>query len=272
MLRQQRYISNELTHFVGARLPEQEDQYSLLLTILRSGLLKVPGKSDYVESSDASGPVVTRTSTTSVAHGKKLSSNDKYRASIVCFADIPIDDLHLHITKYSKFGLAFTRRFLLGKGANPVFYIAQQSSTDVRNPLANDPDNYRDLVELAKKSRNTGHWENFTRADLFDIAEVPLADVVNRVFADPPPPPPLFSANSVIRQFVSTHLFQFMKFFDAELSDDDPSNFYMEREWRVVGPVKFAIADVERVLIPRAFARRLREDIPSYFGQVSFAD
>lgn len=37
----------------------------------------------------------------------------------VCFSDIPIDKISLHVKKYSKFGLGFARDFLHKKGANP---------------------------------------------------------------------------------------------------------------------------------------------------------
>jgi hypothetical protein len=48
----------------------------------------------------------------------------------VCFCDIPVADLSLHIGKYSAFGIAFTKRFLVKRGASPVFYIAKDSDID----------------------------------------------------------------------------------------------------------------------------------------------
>lgn len=272
MLRTQRYVSNELTHFVGARLTERDHQYSLLLQILQDGVLKVPGQSDFRVTHDSSGPVTTIKRSSAIDRGKALSSNDKYRASIVCFADIPIDDLPLHMGKYSQFGLSFGRGFLLGKGANPVFYVARQSSTDVRNPLANDPFNHAKLVELSQSKGNRGHWENFTRAELFDAAEVPLSRLVNAVMVDRPGDPTPPPVNAIVKAFLSDHLFQFLKFFDGDLSEDHPDNYYMEREWRVVGPVDFKLGDVERVLVPRAYSRRLRHDLRSYCGQLTFSD
>jgi hypothetical protein len=46
----------------------------------------------------------------------------------------------------------------------------------------------------------------------------------------------------------------------------------MEREWRVLGDVRFSVAEVERVVLPRELAKRLRSDLPNYNGQVSFSD
>lgn len=72
--------------------------------------------------------------------------------------------------------------------------------------------------------------------------------------------------------FLATRLFSYMKFFDADLPPDDERNYYMEREWRIIGGVRFSLGDVRRVLLPEKYATRLREDVPEYHGQVSFLD
>jgi hypothetical protein len=68
-----------------------------------------------------------------------------------------------------------------------------------------------------------------------------------------------------------TLVFSHLKFFDGSTADEDPANYYMEREWRVVGGLTFELADVYRVLLPPEFAPSLRHDVPGYEGQVSFA-
>ena len=60
--------------------------------------------------------------------------------------------------------------------------------------------------------------------------------------------------------------------FDGNKTDADPDNYYMEREWRVLGNVMFTLPDVYRVVIPSAFAKRLREEVPNYYGQITFVD
>ena len=54
--------------------------------------------------------------------------NEMFNPDCVCFADIPKSELQIHISKYSKFGMAFKKSFLTDKGANPVFYIENNSS------------------------------------------------------------------------------------------------------------------------------------------------
>ena len=77
---------------------------------------------------------------------------------------------------------------------------------------------------------------------------------------------------SLIQRFLSLHMFCYLKFFDHELPDDAPDNFYFEREWRVCGNLQFNLQDVRRVLIPEEYAERFRQDLPEYYGQVNFTD
>ena len=46
---------------------------------------------------------------------------------MVCFSDIPVPDLGIHMGKFSRFGLAFNKSLLIKRGANPVFYVAGNS-------------------------------------------------------------------------------------------------------------------------------------------------
>jgi Putative abortive phage resistance protein AbiGi, antitoxin len=176
--------------------------------------------------------------------------------SIVCFCDIPVEDLPLHTSKYSAFGLAFLKRFLIPRGASPVFYVAWQSASTV-------PDS------------DTGR---LTRADLFDQTEPEVLSLVEahaRSQGVGSAPDVGDSAQrhkaACLRSLVLHELLPFFKFFDAELPDDAADNFYMEREWRVIGRVTFDLADVERVIIPRAYAARFRNDLPEYVGQLTFS-
>jgi len=72
--------------------------------------------------------------------------------------------------------------------------------------------------------------------------------------------------------FLSTNFVGFMKFFDSSLPDDNPQNYYMEREWRILGHMKFDPSDVATLIVPRKYAVRLRNDLPDYFGQIIFSE
>jgi len=46
----------------------------------------------------------------------------------------------------------------------------------------------------------------------------------------------------------------------------------MEREWRIGNPVNFQLENVARVFLPGNYAKRFREDLPAYFGQIGFVE
>lgn len=175
--------------------------------------------------------------------------------TVVCFCDIPSDDLYLHMSKYGRFGISFTKTFLLSRGANPVYYVARDS---------------RAILSQEQPGEDLGV---LFRRELNDLVE-----------SDPNFRPPA-SADAVeygkaIRRFrfLRNHVIACVKPYDvlgvdgAPRPDDDPNNFYMEREWRVLGRVEFALSDVVRITLPRRFASRFRSDFPDYQGQLTLAD
>ena len=75
-----------------------------------------------------------------------------------------------------------------------------------------------------------------------------------------------------LQVFMNGNVLPFLKFFDGGLSDEDRKNYYLEREWRVLGSVSFEISDVCRVLIPEDYSSRFHRDFPAYSAQLSFTD
>jgi hypothetical protein len=45
----------------------------------------------------------------------------------------------------------------------------------------------------------------------------------------------------------------------------------MEREWRTRTSVHFTLDDVSRVILPERYKARLRQHLPDYLGQITFA-
>lgn len=136
---EQQYVSAELTHFVGKGMPE-EKQYRLLIEILESGWLTHPPHNPNISgnlSVDPSGSV-----------------RDMYNPQVVCFCDIPIGSLSIHMGKYSRFGIAFGKPFLIGKVANPVFYVAENAVLQTsRSPDVIEEDAMRKDAELERLVR-----------------------------------------------------------------------------------------------------------------------
>jgi hypothetical protein len=231
-------VSDELTHFVGRQLPTDDERYDLLVRILTTGWLIAPGTVD-----DTGQPRENRVRYEYHWDRKLSETEGLFRASAVCFCDIPVADLGLHVMKYSKFGLAFTKAFLINKGAAPVFYLPKGGR----------------LFALPGQTR--GDILDEMKAELQRIhPSVPVGS--GPVFHLPEP--------SKLEKFIEDIVLAYVKPFDETMAEDNPNNYYMEREWRTLTSVRFNLQDVRRTVIPEQYGRKLRENVPMYTGQVTF--
>ena len=253
----QRYVSNELSHFVGKGQAE-DDQYRLLVTILNSGWLTHPPHRPNISGSLSVNP------------SARISTNEMYSGQVVCFCDIPVQDIHLHASKYSPFGMALSKAFVVGKGGAPVFYLPRGAPMRARKKLD-------ELTVTLESGGSTD--EDVSLGELFDRILPDLHELMEKLRkymkeAHKPRAGTHPDRNKLfdLRMFLDFRVFNYVKFFDETLADDDPQNFYMEREWRVMGNVQFALGEVARVFIPRAYGERLRRDVPGFYGQVTFVD
>jgi hypothetical protein len=243
----QRYVSNELTHFAGRGRPEEE-QYQTLLAILRSGELRAAG-------SGTPGTSATAGSSSLSTHPLgKLTDHEMFMADVVCFCDIPVGDLAIHTNKYGPFGLAFLKTFLLAYGATPVFYVAKDAAAP-------------------------GKYDGAPLGEVFQDEVSEVLDFLQRIremhsgsgeAGEATPEYRLFIDSFGIHSFLGYHVLSFLKFFDGRSTDVNPENFYMEREWRILGSMEFQVSDVHRVFIPSNYAARFRRDLPEYNGQLTF--
>ncbi|MCU1335911.1 MAG: hypothetical protein JWO19_1492 [Bryobacterales bacterium] len=263
---EQRYVSDELTHFVGQHQSTDEDRFAILVEILTSGLLKAPPL-----TADPTQDLTAQT----VVGGTSFSGRDMYRSSVVCFCDIPLADFALHMGKYSRFGLSFTKRTLLQKGANPVFYVANDSIVRERLPSA------RNTEWQGKPFSEYPRQQYLDR--LMSVLEWRRSQLFSRLArsCNAPDPSPqrlndddfsmLFQLEVLLRA-VDKHLVSFCVPFTADRPDDHNENYYFEREWRALGSINFELAEVHRILLPKSFAAALRDRVPGYVGQIHFTD
>jgi hypothetical protein len=241
----QRYVSPDLTHFVGRGVRNQREQYALLKAILlerrlRARLPEPPGRAAYALEMHPAAP---------------LSGNRAFRGSYVCFCDIPPGDLDVHMRKYSRFGLAFPKDFLLERGASPVMYVPGRGRPALLP--------FHPYPRRRVSSNNVAFDEFWSRYQRFrsrmEDAAHDVPDEVNRLFHD-------------VKEFLDIYLLSHLKFFDPYLPDEHKENYYMEREWRVMREVKFRHREIRRVILPEGYAVRFRRDFPKYDGEVVFAD
>jgi hypothetical protein len=304
----QRYISNELTHFVGANLrksknqSEKDKQYKLLIKILREGLLYNP---------KAGVSLV-------VNLNAKISKNEMYLPQMVCFSDIPVEDLTLHINKFSSFGVSFNKDFIVKQGGVPMHYIPAQSQ--IKTSLNITPEQsvefvqpeggkhlYKDITwgeyfdEVVKRYHKlfivlsklifeaadyreakgvnkqvNSIWDLPKDRDSYPLMDFPynaLSRIRPHINVTPGRDAIWYSQQlAQLQKFLDFHIFSFLKFFNHNLTDEHEKNYYFEREWRVVGRVRFDMEDVRRILIPERYSKQFRDDCPDYCGQVTFTE
>lgn len=236
----QRYISNELTHFVGRNLPNDEERYQLFKQILSSEILMHPPFDSKIVQSALY-----------FDRGTPFTSNSMCFTNCVCFCDIPVEDLHIHMIKYGKFGIAFSKNFLLKKGANPLFYVAVDPTIHYEKEI-DHPYDYTPYADYAfYEHADPLLWEHRIRK---------LIDSMGQV------------SETGVPDFVFYRILSFIKAFDINRDESDYENYYMEREWRCIGNVKFSLDDVRRVIFPEKFAKRFRSDFPEYYQQITYAE
>lgn len=257
--RVQRYVSNELSHFVGRAATNDDARFEVLRDIVAGHELLPP---EVLHHRRRGGRPEAYVRSVGINHQGTLSGNDKYLPTVVCFCDIPIDDLYLHTQKYGSFGIAFTKPFLAAQGACPVLYIPREGWTSWQvRPERNETraEMYDRLDTIKTQVARSIEYDKFQRLSPAAHAELQRIGIVAP-----------WDPWSMYEGFLSTELLPFLKFFDLATPEDHPDNFYMEREWRVVGSVTFQLEDLERVFLPRQYATRWRECFPHYAGQITF--
>ncbi|MGA2780437.1 MAG: abortive infection system antitoxin AbiGi family protein [Smithella sp.] len=260
----QRYISKELVHFVGRGMNEDQ-QFELLLKILNECWITHAPHNPNISGNLTVNP------------NAAISENEMYAPQITCFTDIPIQDLSMHMQKYSPVGISFSKDFIAEAGGVPVHYIPKGAK--VQRPQKIDAYDYMKLMKEEKGETFIENiYENISKAQYFDemLKEYHLLFNIFREQSKIIDPQPgvsgLFKRVLDLERFLSFHIYSYFKFFDHTLPDDNPDNYYFEREWRVVGNVKIDLADVKTVFSPPKYAERFRNECPQFFGQVIFAD
>jgi hypothetical protein len=252
----QRYVSKELTHFVGRNLresimdeEEREDaQYKILLKIIQEKCIsREPHSCRLLEKGLKYSPARGY----SVHTRNRFSNNSRYVPNMVCFCDIPIGDLSIHISKYSPFGLSLKKSYLIERGVNPILYIEKNSAISYRRKEIGSKDSTRseyfdEFVSI---------YEKYCQMPLIQLRETnpPETECID------------------IGRFLFD-LLCYVKFFDSSKLDNDEENYYMEREWRTPYDVHFEINDIYRIILPKDFSGRFRKNVPEYTGQITFSE
>lgn len=235
------YTSNELFHFVGRSQPtDHETNYEILRKILRSNCVSHPphdgswGSIGYIIEWD-----------------RRLEDDDLIVPTVVCFADIPWGALGIHVAKYGKFGVSFSRSLLVEHAARPVTYVpmwSRDGGSRGGRALLRD-------IEATSKGFNK---------QLLEPQEDSLP--TSRSYGNEPSSST--EALAALEAIYFREFLAYLKPFNSELSKSDSSNFYMEREWRMLGNFKFKPDHVLRVTTAPEYVERFAFDFPAYREKV----
>ena len=190
----------------------------------------------------------------------RFSERKVHRAAAVSFCDIPVQDLSIHMKKYSRFGLAFHKFFLLTKEGNAGFLYGE------RLDIA-----YQPQVDWAARDLSAGQYSRAfflnsfiskfcaKRLELFCLLvrqyqeSTPAEEKLNPCITN------LLTDIEVLMRGVDREFLSYCVPFGASSIADDEKTFYMEREWRALSDIRF-----------RHRRRSTGAAFPDYAGQLDF--
>jgi len=177
-----------------------------------------------------------------------LSGYQERLAKMKCFCDIPVDNLSIHIKKYSPFGLSFYKNFIVQNGGCPVFYIPLKGKVATNIQKADYFDNM-----LKEYHSLCGYLEDLMKKH----DHRPAFGL-----------PQNFKRFYELQRFLAHQLFSYIKFFEHTLHEEHPDNYYFEREWRIIGQLKFKPEDIKTIFMPYEYTNRFKKDFPEYKGAI----
>lgn len=236
-----KYASDELFHFVGHSSPEDDNaNYEKLALVLKGSCISHPphdgswGETGYTTTWD-----------------NRLETEELIIPSVTCYADIPFDNLSIHVSKYGKFGIALPIELLTQYGARPVTYIPLRS------------DDWQSVHGLTLLRDIEAIVKGFNEQV---VEKQPKNDYERRSLGETPSTPE--AAISALNHMLLKDVLAFMKPFNSELPHSHVSNFYMEREWRKYGNMKFEPSQVSRIIVAKDYKERAQSDFPEYKGRI----
>lgn len=192
----QRFTSEILWHFVGHNKSEAE-QYHILLSILKNGLKRGKTKAEFKF-------IDPKTNRIRIAWGY----------SVVCLADIPFKDLHIHTERYGRFAIGFHKESVINNHFFPILYVNQYSNIFHRFIQL------RDEIGIYLENNNKEIAGKFHELLLYLGSMVKSGDL---------------KANSEKR---------------IDWDELQINNFYYEREWRSIYDWNFTNNDIAAIIIP----------------------
>lgn len=266
-----KYISDNLSHFVGRSLKSDDERYELLIKIITEERLLAN-----INKPDNPG-VSSRNDYSCEKVGEVYE-----RIDCVCFCDIPDEALEIHIKKYGYFGVGFNRSFVSSHGAHPVMYIPQNHNIKeiLKTDTIKHPNKY--FSEIARVNHNLLAFLMFLNmgipfSNLLQLLQNNPLIVRNLSLIDEKTLTEISEGRAhqlLFAQLASMNkLLAFVKIFDDSLDECESENYYMEREWRLIGNLNFVTSDIKKVYLPSdEYRKRFVNDVPNFKGDFFIFD
>lgn len=238
------YTTDVLAHFVGRKNPVDNDaNLQKLLLVLGSGQVSYPPHS----------PDGDKTAYT-IAPGKPLHTEELMWPTVTCFADIPEKSLPIHLEKYGLFGLGFRRDFLIRHGARPVTYVPMFS-----NEWMHAIGGRYMLEDIAAIYKG---FDDYCEAKIADAGS-PIGRNMQEV------PKSEEQVLRAVKTVFELYFLAFLKPFNSELPADHIDNYYMEREWRKYGYLRFNLVDVAHVWVAKGYKPAIESGYPDLSTRIT---
>jgi len=174
--------------------------------------------------------------------------------TVTCFADIPEKSLPIHLEKYGLFGIGFRRDFLIRQGARPVTYVPMFS-----NEWMHAIGGRYMLEDIAAIHQGFDHYFVEKNAETGkpmsrQIREVPRTEE---------------QVLRAVKTVFELYFLVFLKPFNSELPADHIDNYYMEREWRKYGYLKFNLAEIAHVWVARGSRHAIESGYPDLSDRIT---
>jgi hypothetical protein len=232
------YTSSELFHFVGRADPNNHDRnFQTLKSVLESRCVT------YSPNDLSWGPVRHE-----VNWERSLLDESLVIPTITCYADIPKESLKIHMKKYGYFGLSIDRGYLVENYVRPVTYIPIYTADMLGisgRTLLKDIEAVCKGYEKHLRSNRSNEQRNNPRS----LGSIPI-DADETIDA---------LSGTLLKDFLG-----FIKPFNSELDIGHPDNFYLEREWRKLGNIKFDDNHVGTVVIEEHYKEKSLQIFPQF--------
>lgn len=237
-------VSKILWHFTGGphwdhasnkqskELKSAKSGYEALQSILHSRKLKVGSYHEIVKVVvDKKNYFDELSSELKILHNTPIEVKS---SRVCCVADIPLQHIAYHASRYGKIAIGFHREAILKAGFNPVMYTLEDSQLikSIYSGYAR-VDSYEvwDAKNEVESLQEALEDEMTVEVDISDVSDA------------------LDNIESQMEEIESSYedFLAFIKTFDK----DEFDSIYCEREWRSIKDFDFEISDVAIIILPR---------------------